>query len=156
MTAPLLRLSLPSLEWLATDRALTTSDASPLRFLAGRPRQSTAAQRAKTAAAEGLAAADADPGWQEAIEILAKPDGQLGVLLLTPPRGSGGASYYVRGERAARFHLEPEGCHIGRPASLDSLAETLGAMLAGPGPLEGATEAMLWPSVLAVLTLLWP
>jgi hypothetical protein len=153
----LLSLSLPSLEWLFEDRGLTISEASPLGFMTAVPRQSKIADRAQTASAEGLASGgQLAEGYGEAIEILARPEAQIALVLVDPSRALGGASYYARAGRAVQFHLRPQGCQLGRPVSVDSLAIKLGELLAGPGPLEGAAEAILWPRVLSILTALWP
>jgi hypothetical protein len=37
---------------------------------------------------------------------------------MAPAQPPSGAGFFARGGRAARFHLEPEGCLVGRPLSL--------------------------------------
>jgi hypothetical protein len=106
--------------------------------------------------AAGAPAAEQDlVAFRDAIDVLARPEAYVRLLILTPGQEDEEViGILVRQGKAASFSLRDDSLHVGRAQSLAAFVDSLAPALTHTGPLAGG-EAWLWPSVIQILTGLW-
>ena len=93
--------------------------------------------------------------FHDSIEIAARPDALIRLLIMVPDQEDEGViGLVVRAGRAASFTLTDDSLQLGRAEALEVVVASLVPSLVHEGPLAD-TEVWLWPSVVQVVTGLW-
>lgn len=162
-----LHLTLPLVEWLVHDSGLTFAASSPLGFLRNAPRQSNPGQRAAAARTElagrGVSfeargnggTATTTSAYRDAIELLARPAQRIQIIVQSPGQKTITMTLFARGGKACVFFFDQQAFHIGPCGGLEVTVGRLLDQLRPPRELEGQ-QILFWPSVLGLMTLLWP
>lgn len=139
----LVTLGADAVRRLVDSGAVTLSEVSPLSSVL------------RTGAAGAPAAEQDLLAFRDAIDVLARPEAYVRLLILTPGQEDEEViGILVRAGKAASFSLRDDSLHVGRAQSLAAFVESLAPALTHTGKLAGG-EAWLWPSVVQIVTGLW-
>ena len=157
-----LKLSAPTLQWLADGGHLTVSPGSPLNALVRGPKRGDEERRAaveRELTANGIAfgapstAAQAD-ALKEGLGILAQPEALVRIMAMLPEQPVAAFGVMVRGNRACRFTVDGDTVGVTPAWDMDAMASSLAEELKYEGPLA-KQEALFWPSAIKLLSYLW-
>jgi hypothetical protein len=152
-TAGYFALSLAAMEWLVEQGGLRLNPASPFGFLAVAPRQTTPQEQS--------AAAKSELGrWPRAslarvLSIAAQPEARIRLTVVSPGQAPQQNTLLRRGFSVVEAGFNKEGFFFGEPLGVGELEGRLTGQLKSEAPSAGATDRLIPPRALTLLTALW-
>ena len=153
-TAGYAALSLAAMEWLLEQGGLRLNPASPFGFLAVAPRQTTPQEQS--------AAAKSELGrWPRAslarvLSMAAQPEARIRLTVVSPGQAPQQNTLLRRGFSVVEAGFNKEGFFFGEPVGVNELEGRLMGQLKSEAPSTDATDRLIPPRALTLLTALWP